>query len=327
MYKRFYALRYYIEPLKKTWKDWPMTEEDELCPECKRVIPFCTCTSSPAKEASSQLEKPPERKMFYLPRREFPRIVIGENECRICGMPLENTACPMCGWSAKDAVVDDERDYLCPFCNAKLGEGGQCTECGRTMEDLEGDESEYRTPIDFSCPICLKNMRLVDDLCPHCGAQIWFAKKCPNCDFEVWIGGQDGIAGTVLEVVKDAEFQLEYGRKEGANLDKLASMVSEARKKFEEGDLRKAEKMAELAAAAAKTTLLQFKMFEDARRKALRIREESARIGDSSEVDSILEDAYAQAEVGEYKTAMRMALRAAILAEKIRDSKTLGFTK
>jgi hypothetical protein len=244
----------------------------------------------------------------------------------------------MCGWSP--GFPEDGDSYRCPFCGNEVEEGKACGSCGRTLEELEKEDSqEFKTPIDFSCPICLKKINLTDDSCPHCEAHIWFDverelenldvlrcpkcqfeiseddKSCPNCDFDIWIGGEEEMAGAVRGVIGEAENAVNEGLDEGANLEKYKSLLSEARRKFEEGH------------AATKTTVLQFKMFNDALRKAERLYNEVKDVADASEVFSVLDQARALADEGEYRNAMRTALRAAIIAEKLKGKQILGLTK
>lgn len=327
-----------------------MTVQGEQCPLCRKDRADCACDAPKDNVATRPAEAGSGRKMFHLKRRELPKTVVGENECRICGMALEDSVCPMCGWSPKG--WEGGVSYRCPFCGSAMEEGKACGSCGRTMEDLEKEDyQEFKTPIDFSCPMCMKRVNLTDVSCLHCGASIWLDvesemenlevlrcpkcefeiseedERCPNCDFDVWIGGEEEMAAAVQNVIKDAEDALEEGVNEGVNLDKFTSLLTETRRKFEEGHHRKAEKMAELVLAATKTTVLQFKMFNDALRKAERYYNEVKDFADASEVFSVLDQARALADEGEYRNAMRMALRAAIIAEKLRGKQVLGLTK
>jgi hypothetical protein len=327
-----------------------MTVQGEQCPLCKKDRADCTCDAPKDNVDTRPTEAGSERKMFHIKRRVLPKTVVGENECRICGMALEDSVCPMCGWSPKE--WEGEVSYRCPFCGSAIEEGKACESCGRTMEDLEKEDyQEFKTPIDFSCPICLKKITLTDDSCPQCSAHIWLDvegelenldvlrcpkcrfeiseddKSCPNCSFDIWIGGEEEMAGAVQNVIGEAENAVNEGLNEGVNLDKYNSLLSETRKKFEEGHHRKAEKMAELVLAATKTTVLQFKMFNDALRKAERLYNEVKDVTDASEVFSVLDQARALADEGEYKNAMRTALRAAIIAEKLKGKQILGLTK
>ncbi len=327
-----------------------MTVQGEQCPLCKKDRADCACDAPRDNIATRPAEAGSEKKMFHLKRRELPKTVVGENECRICGMTLEGSMCPMCGWSPRLSRVDDA--YRCPFCGSILDDGDACKDCGRAIGDLEkADSEEFKTPIDFSCPICLKKINLTDDSCPHCGARIWLDvegelqnldvlrcpkcqfeiseddNSCPNCDFDIWIGGEEEMASAVRNVIGEAQDAVDEGLKDGVNLVKYKSLLSETRKKFEEGHHRKAEKMAELVLAATKTAVLQFKMFNDALRKAERYYNEVKDVVDASEVFSVLDQARALADEGEYKNAMRTALRAAIIAEKLKGKQILGLTK
>lgn len=327
-----------------------MTEQDGKCLRCKKDYSDCTCNSTEDGAALQSVQSPPKKKMFHIKRRELPKTVPGHDQCKICGMTLEDSTCPMCGWSPKG--WEGEVSYRCPFCGSAIEEGEACNSCGRTMEDLEKDDyQEFKTPIDFSCPICLTKIILTDDSCTHCGAHIWLDvekelenldvfrcpqcqfeiseddKRCPNCDFDIWIGGEGEMATAVRNVIGEAESAVDDGLKEGVNLDKYNSLLFEAKRKYEDGHYKKAEKMAELVLAATKTTVLQFKMFNDALRKAERYYNEVKDIADASEVFSVLDQARALADEGEYRNAMRTALRAAIIAEKLKGKQVLGLTK
>ena len=170
-----------------------MTVQGEQCPLCKKDRADCACDAPKDNVATRPAESGSERKMFHIKRRELPKTVVGENECGICGMTLEDSVCPMCGWSPRLSKVDDA--YRCPFGGSILDDGDACKDCGRAIGDLEkADSEEFKTPIDFSCPICLKKINLTDDSCPHCAARIWLdvegelenldVLRCPKCQFE-----------------------------------------------------------------------------------------------------------------------------------------------
>jgi hypothetical protein len=320
-----------------------MDESKEHCPTCKKELPFCTC-KTPNSEPSF-----PERKMFTLPRREFPKVMAGEGECKICGMPLKDSSCPMCGWTL--GVETDENEltdeFRCPFCDLDMDSDGKCPSCGRGLDYLETEKEELTAAIQCSCPMCLKDIGLGDDVCPHCGARIWLDLEkeltvldvtrcpkcqaevseelddCPECGFNIWYDGGEGLEAAVLGIVESAEIKLAEGKKEGVRVEKLEAVLAKARKKHELGHYRTAEKIAQLVINAAKTRSLQYKMASDALKKAEKSYDEVGESADSSELLTLLNAAKRISESGKYQYAIRLAIRVRILAEKLKGQEPL----
>ena len=318
-----------------------MASEDQNCPRCGKERSSCTCPR-PNRD-----DGPTGAGPFVPKKREFPKVVAGKDECGICGMPLKDSECPMCGWSPSEQ--GGRADLRCGFCGSRLNTDGRCTGCGIGLEDLEkGDNGRPKAPVDFSCPVCLKSISLTDYSCPNCGARIWLdvdgelknleTLRCPKCDrpvseddricpdcmFDIWMGGEDAMRDTVSAALKDAQFQIETGKREGANLDKLAPLLTDMEMKFVEGHYRKAEAVAVLVSNAAKTSVLQYKMFKDALRKAQRLCNDAKEFTDVSELAPILDSAHSEAAKGDYKNAMRFAMKASIMAERLRGKRILG---
>jgi hypothetical protein len=275
---------------------------------------------------------------------------VGEHECRICGMPLEDSVCPMCGWRP-EKDKDEAPSYRCPFCGAKLENLEKCQECGRSTEELEQDIKEIPAGLECSCPACLEKIAIEDETCPHCGIRIWLdiekeskrldvlrcpscqtelsedVEKCPKCGFDVWFEGDEKLEDAVLEVIKDAGNQLDSAKKEGVRLDKIPLLLLHAKKNFDAGHHKKAEKMANLVLGIVKSKSLQLKMYKDALSKAEKLSREVDEMGDTSEIVTTMDYARTQADVGKYKNALKLAVRAGILAEKIKGQKVLDTMK
>jgi len=301
------------------------------------------CGSQVSSEKESLEFKLPARKAFPVEMQE------GGGVCRVCGITLDKDAkeCEMCHSPLLD-IEKEAVELLCPFCSKVIDDvEARCPHCGISFQEIE-----EKTSLSFQCPLCSEAVSIDSNSCGRCGVRIWLdldeemkkldqyqcpfcfyaIKKeeirCPKCGSEVWMEDEEELKERAERAIEDAEFQLSYSRKEGeGNWSKAEQILSSAERAFMEGNYRMAMNLAQLSEGTSKATSLQSKILQDVLIAGKERMEKAYELGgDTSQCNRLLELAQRAAKRGDYKVALRIAMKGKIFAERIQASRQrMGF--
>lgn len=261
-----------------------------------------------------------------------------ERCCKVCGYLLseDSSSCDMCG---SPVIQEEEKvaECLCPVCEHPLGVSA--TECPRCGINLEGEDAKEE--LQCMCPVCQEVMQIEDESCSHCGTKIWLdieeevrkveeyrcpvceepveeeTDKCPSCGADVWLRDEDSIKEEAMDKIDEAETQIEIERKETrADLANAIRLLMVAREAFGTSDFARAARCASLSIDMARSAGLQKRILVDALRRAERmVALVNQKGGDVTKARELLESSKEEVGKGNYRKAVKMAIRGKVLAE------------
>lgn len=261
-----------------------------------------------------------------------------KQSCKICGYVLteNSTSCPMCG-SPVIEDVEEAPEYRCPVCEDSLEM--EATECQRCGVNLTGKEEQEE--LSFKCPVCQKEMHMDDQTCTGCGAKIWLdlgeevrrieeyrcpmcdkpvqeeTEKCPSCGADVWMRDEDALKDEATAKIDEAITQIKMEKEEtDSDLGKAIRFLTVAKEAYEMNDFMRATRCASLSIDLARSEGLQKRILADALHRAERmVSLVDEKGGDVARARELLESSKTEVGKGNYRRAVKMAIRGKVLAE------------
>jgi RNA polymerase subunit RPABC4/transcription elongation factor Spt4 len=297
-------------------------DENSVCPVCGEVYGEVAATSPIVPTRTP------------LPSTE----IVDQRSCKVCGLILTDDSpnCPMCN----SPVLKDEeesQEFRCPVCEIPLDMNA--TVCPRCEVDLQGKEEKEE--FSLKCPVCQEAMQVDDPDCKHCGTKIWLdlgeeirrieeyhcpmcdesvqedSEKCPKCGADIWMRDEDALVEEATNKIEEAETQIEIEEKEtDSDLSNAIKFLTVAREAFEMNDYGRASKCASLSVDLARSAGLQKRMLVDALQRAEKtVTLVNEKGGDVVKAMELLQSSKDEVRKGNYKKALKMAVRGKVLAE------------
>jgi RNA polymerase subunit RPABC4/transcription elongation factor Spt4 len=273
-------------------------------------------------------------------RSQMPTTVItDERSCKVCGHIMDDDAptCPMCN-SPVLSEVEEEPEFRCPVCDNPLEMNA--TVCSFCEVDLQGKEEEKKE-MSYRCPACQEIMQIDDHQCSKCGAKIWLdleeevrrieeyrcpmcdnvvqedSEKCPKCGADIWMRDEDALKEEATSKMEEAVIQIKREKEEtGSDLSKAIKFLTVAREAMEKNDYGRASKCASLSLDLARSAGFQKRLLVDALQRAEKtVTLVNEKGGDVVKAMELLKSSKDEVRKGNYKTALKMAIRGKVLAE------------
>jgi RNA polymerase subunit RPABC4/transcription elongation factor Spt4 len=273
-------------------------------------------------------------------RSQMPTAVVtDESGCKVCGHIIDDDSatCPMCN-SPVLSQEEEEPEFRCPVCENPLEM--DATTCSFCEVDLQGKEDEKKE-MSYRCPACQETMQIDDHQCKKCGAKIWLdleeevrrieeyrcpmcaqlveedSEKCPKCGADVWMRDEGSLLEEATTKIEEAETQIKIEEKEtNSDLSNAIRFLTVAKKAIEMSDYGRASKCASLSLDLARSAGLQKRLLVDAlmrAEKTVTLVDEKG--GDVVKAMELLKSSKDEVRKGNYKKALKMAIRGKVLAE------------
>ena len=216
-----------------------------------------------------------------------------------------------------------------------------CSRCGALAAGGERPDAP-----GFQCPRCSSEISLDVESCPRCGVRIWMNEaaeaarletlkcpacgaplagdehKCEKCGFLVWLESEDDRKERASAKIKEAMSSITAFRDRfGSPPERAVTYLEAAQRVLENGEVDLALRRALIAAEIAETDSRQRIILLEAEKRAEdRLRSAEEMGGDVARCRELLDLSRKANEKGDYKVAIRLALKCKILAEGIESS-------
>ena len=216
--------------------------------------------------------------------------------------------CSRCGTLAAGGERPDAPGFQCPGCSCEISlDVESCPRCGvRIWMDEETEAARLET---------LK--------CPACGAPLAGDEhKCEKCGFLLWLESEDDRKERALAKIQEATSSITAFRDRfGTPPERAVTYLEAAQRVLENGEVDLALRRALIAAEIAETDSRQrIILMEAVKRAEDRLRSAEEMGGDVARCRELLDLSRKANEKGDYKVAIRLALKCKILAEGIESS-------
>ena len=178
---------------------------------------------------------------------------------------------------------------------------------------LTEEGSALALPVnDVGCPTCGTPLGPYELLCPSCGAKLRHFLNVENLEPR-----QRELHAIAAGAIAQATALLANAHKLGVHAELADDLLAMAKKAAVQGDFSVALDLASRSGQEAETLTVQFDAFQHrvqaAKRAMAAAREDGADVSDSEELLSMAHEA---AMVGDYKSALRYALKSAQRADR-----------
>lgn len=273
-------------------------------------------------------------------RSQLPTTMItDEMSCKVCGhiMDDDTPTCPMCN----SPILSEEKkepEFRCPICENPIEQDASV--CSFCEVDLQGKEEEKKE-MSFRCPACQEIMQIDDHQCKECGAKIWLdmeeevrrieeyrcpmcdevaqedSEKCAKCGADIWMRDEDALKEEATSKLEEAVTQIKIEKEEtDSDLSKAIEFLTVAREAMDLNDYGRASRCASLSLDLARSAGFQKRLLVDALQRAENtVTLVDKKGGDVVKAMELLESSKDEVRKGNYRKALKMAIRGKVLAE------------